>query len=88
MNCSYNYIPTTYVSTTLLLLQIFPSLSMSNLYVLELRICVDKEVSEGSILWTGNDKGNEDDEGGDEFGDDRGDDYLEDDDNDDDERRR
>ena len=36
---------------------------MSNLYVLELRICVDKEVSEGSILWTKNDSSNENDEG-------------------------
>ena len=63
MNCDYNYTPITSVSITLLHLQTFHSLSMSYLYVLESKICVDKEVSEGSILWTGNASGNEDDEG-------------------------
>ena len=63
MNCGYNNTPVTSVSTTLLLLQIFPSLSIPYLYVLELKTCVDKKVSEGSILWTGNASGNEDDEG-------------------------
>ena len=57
---------------------------MSYLYMLESKMWVDKEVSEGSILWTGNDNGNEDDEGGVEFDGDGGDDYLDDDDNNDD----
>ena len=63
MNCDYNYTPVTSNSITLLLLQTFASLSMSYLYVLESKICVDKEVSEGSILWIKNDSSNEDDEG-------------------------
>ena len=57
---------------------------MSYLYVLESKMCVDKEVSDGSILWTRNNNGNENDEGDDESNGDEGDDYPEDDDNNDD----
>ena len=60
------FTPVTFVLTTLLLLQIFPSLSMSYLYVQESKTCDKKEVSEGGILWTGNGDGNEDGEGDDE----------------------
>ena len=42
MNCGYTYIPVNSVSTTLLLLQKFPSLSISYLYVLESKMCFDK----------------------------------------------
>jgi len=57
---------------------------MSYLYVLESKMCIDKDVSDGSILWTRNNNGNENDEGDDEYNGDEGDDYPEDDDNNDD----
>ena len=47
-------------------------------------MCIDKDVSDGSILWTRNNNGNENDEGDDEYNGDEGDDYPEDDDNNDD----
>ena len=47
MNYGYNYTPVTSVSTTLLLLQIFLSLSMSYLYVLESKMCSDKGERQG-----------------------------------------
>ena len=63
MNCGYNCTPVTFISTTLLLLQMFPSLSMSYLYMLQSNMCSDKGKVR-DILWTGNGNGNEDDEGG------------------------